>query len=61
MRTLEKSTTLLLHPFNGVFSRTTWVSLYKKGKLKVKGKAPHDSVFYRPDALPAAQPTASEH
>jgi len=23
--------------------------------------APHDSVFYRPDALPAAQPTASEH
>ena len=23
--------------------------------------APHRSVFYRPDALPAAQPTASEH
>ena len=23
--------------------------------------APHHSVFYRPDALPAAQPTASEH
>ena len=23
--------------------------------------APHDSVFYRPDALPAAQPTASKH
>ena len=22
---------------------------------------PHDSVFYRPDALPAAQPTASKH
>jgi len=23
--------------------------------------APHHSVFYRPDALPAAQPTASTH
>jgi len=23
--------------------------------------APHDSIFYRPDALPAAQPTASKH
>ena len=23
--------------------------------------APHSSVFYRPDALPAAQPTASKH
>jgi len=23
--------------------------------------APHRSVFYRPDALPAAQPTVSEH
>ena len=25
------------------------------------GSAPHHSVFYRPDALPAAQPTASKH
>jgi len=23
--------------------------------------APHHSVFYRPDALPAAQPTATKH
>jgi len=23
--------------------------------------APHRSIFYRPDALPAAQPTASKH
>jgi len=23
--------------------------------------APHHSVFYRPDALPAAQPTVSKH
>jgi len=24
---------LLLHPFNGLFSRTTWVSRHQKGKL----------------------------
>jgi len=24
---------LLLHPFNGLFSRTTWVSWYQKDKL----------------------------
>jgi len=23
--------------------------------------APHNSIFYRPDALPAAHPTASKH
>ena len=23
---------LLLHPFNGLFSRTTWVSWYQKGR-----------------------------
>jgi len=23
---------LLLHPFNGIFSRTTWVSGHQKGK-----------------------------
>ena len=76
------------HPFNGSFSRTTWVSQYQKGKpiwilLKqetVSGSgiswaicksahrsrqitmpAPHHSFFYRPDALPAAQLTASKH
>jgi len=27
------STLLLLHVFNDLFSRTTWVSQYKKGKL----------------------------
>ena len=26
---------LLLHPFNGLFSRTTWVSRYKKGKASL--------------------------
>ena len=76
------------HPFNGLWSRTTRVSRYQKGKTNVDfteardsewqwhqlgicksathsrqitTPAPHHSVFYRPDALPAAQPTASKH
>ena len=28
-------TLLLLHPFNGLFSRTTWVSWYQKGKTSL--------------------------
>jgi len=35
---LEKYCTqqqLLLHPFNGLFSRTTWVSQYQKGKTSL--------------------------
>ena len=28
---------------------------------QIKRPAPHHSAFYRPDALPAAQPTASKH
>ena len=59
------------HPFNCPFSRTTRVSRYQKGKTSVDFAAPrsrqitmpapHHSVFHRPDALPAAQPTASMH
>jgi len=80
------------HPFNGLFSRTTSVSRYQKGKtsLDLWGKrwwgfgtavasagpyannlhlapdrkttpTPHDSNFYRLDALPDAQPTVSKH
>jgi len=37
------------HPFNGPRSR------------QITMPAPHRSVFYRPDALPAAQPTVSKH
>jgi len=75
-------------PFNGLFSRTTWVSRYQKGKTNLDFTAARDSewqwhqlghmqvctslktdnhastpplCFYRPDALPAAQPTASKH
>jgi len=34
---IDNSTTVntLLHPFNGLFSRTTWVSRYQKGKTSV--------------------------
>jgi len=83
---------LLLRPFNGLFSRTTWVSQYQKsntsldvneargnGVLGYSGiswiickqsaprsrqittSTPHHSIFYRPDALPDAQPTVSKH
>jgi len=80
---------LLLHPFNGLFSRTAWVSRHQKGKpfwilleQEMMGwqwhqlQLDHMQIictsfqtdnhastsplsFYRPDALPAAQPTAS--
>ena len=80
---------LLLHPFNGLFSRTTWVSRHQKDKsfwilleqemmgcqwhqmdhmqiictlLQTDNHASTSPLsFYRPDALPAAQPTASNH
>jgi len=65
--------TTVLQP-SWILSRTTWVSQHQKGKTrKVKPiwiywsktyitmAASHHSVFYRPDALPAAQPTASKH
>jgi len=79
---------LLLHPFNGPLSRTTWVSRYQKGKTNLDFTEARDSEFqwhqlshmqvctslqtdnhastpqlsfYRPYALPAAQPTASKH
>jgi len=80
------------YPFNGLFSGTTWVSRYQKGKTsqdinkarddgvlgcsgiswtickqsaprsrQITTQTPHHSVFYRPDALPDAQPTVSKH
>jgi len=77
------TTTSLLHPFNGLFSRTTWVSRHSGfywskrwwggsgSKWTIcKSFAPHSRqitipvphhCFYRPDALPATQPTASNH
>ena len=83
---------LLLHPFNGLFSRTNWVSRYQKDKTSLDLNETRDDgvwgcsgiswtimqtictllqtdnhtntsslSFYRPDALPDAQPTASRH
>jgi len=83
---------LLLHLFNGLFSRTTWVSWYQKGKTSLDLNEARDGGvfgsqwhqldnmqticttlqtddhtntsslnFYRPDALPDAQPTVSKH
>ena len=68
------SSSIHTHPFNGLFSGTTRVSWYQKVSgsgvswaicksapcsSQITTPAPHHSVFYRPDALPAAQPTAS--
>ena len=37
---------LILHPFNGLFSRTTWVSQYQKGKTSVDlNEARYDGVL----------------
>jgi len=38
----NKLTYLLLHPFNGLFSRTTWVSRYQKGKISLDLKEARD-------------------
>ena len=92
--TTTTTTTTAIHPFNGLFSRTTWVNRYKKGKTSLdlndvrddgvwgcsaiswtvcKQSAPrsrqirlttpahHNSIFYRPDALPDAHPTVWKH
>jgi len=39
---------VLPHPFNGLFSRTTWVSLYQKGKKNLDfSEARDDGVLGR--------------
>jgi len=35
VRTTTTITAATLHPFNGLFSRTTWVSQYQKGKTSL--------------------------
>ena len=82
---------VLLHPFNGIFSRTTWVSGTRKVKpvwlnearddgiwgcsgiswaickqskprsTQIATPTPRHPIFYRPGALPDAQPTVSKH
>ena len=46
---------LLLHPFNGLFSRTTWVSRYQNGKTSLDlNEARDDGKFW--DAVTSAGP-----
>jgi len=37
-------TTLLIHPFNGLYSRTTWVNWYQKGKTSLDLNEARDEV-----------------
>jgi len=89
VKSWARLTTTTTTTFNGLFSRTTWVSRHQKGKAfwilleqEMMGwqwhqldhvqiictllqRDNHASIsplsFYRPDALPATQPTASKH
>ena len=40
---IKGTTTTLLHPFNGPFSGTTWVSRYQKGKTNLDFTGARDS------------------
>jgi len=43
-------------------SGISWARYKSAPRLKqITMPAPHHSVFYRPDTVPAAQPTASKH
>ena len=55
-------------PICFLLKQEQWVAWHQLGICKsaprsrqITTPAPHHSVFYRPDALPAAQPTASKH
>ena len=51
-------TTTVQHQFNGLFSRTTWVSRYRKGKTSVDlNEARADGGFW--DAVASAGPHAN--
>ena len=68
---IKKQKKTLLHPFNGLFSRTTWVSRYQKSKpfcilLKqetVSGSGISWAIcnLHLNPASPATQPTVSKH
>jgi len=66
----QKSRTILVKPIWVYWSKRQWVAVASAGRYKSKSAprswqitmpAPHHSVFYRLDALPATQPTASKH
>jgi len=53
----SKELLLLLHPFNGLFSRTTWVSQYQKGETILDlNEARYDGFW---DAVASAGPYAN--
>jgi len=47
----------LLHPFNGLFSGTTWISQYQKGKTSLDLNEARDNVVW--DAVVSAGPYAN--
>ena len=53
-----KTALLLLHLFNGLFSRTTWVTQYQKGKTSLdSNEARADGLW---DAVAPAGPYAND-
>jgi len=53
----SKELLLLLHPFNGLFSRTTWVSQYQKGETILDLNEARYNGFW--DAVASAGPYAN--
>ena len=58
----EKPIWILLKQETVIGSGISWAICKSAPRSRqITMPAPHHSVFYRPDALPAAQPTASKH
>ena len=55
----KTTTTTLLRPFNGLFSRTTWVSRYQKDKTSLDLNEARDYTFLRM-AMASAGPYAKQ-
>jgi len=51
---------LLLHPFNGLFSGTTWVSRYQEGKTSLDLNEARDDGVLGCDAVASAGPYANK-
>jgi len=48
---------LILHPLSGLFSRSTWVSRYQKGKTSLDSNEARDDGVW--DAVASAGPNAN--
>jgi len=65
----QKSRTIMVKPICFYWSKRQWVAVASAGPYanlhlafwQITMPTLHHSVFYRPDTLPAAQPTASKH